>query len=109
MPGESHHNNKRLALLLSTPPEHPNLETVARLCETALDQNGSVYLYLIDQGTKAMDNPRLDAMVDRGLKLFVCAYGAERHNAPLKGRATPCGLVVLSDLVKGCDRFLSFN
>lgn len=100
---------KKLGLLLSTPPQHPNLETVTRLTETALSADCEVYLYLIDEGTKAMDDPRLNALIDRGLKLFVCAYGADRHHVPLSGKATPCGLVILSDLVKGCDQFLSFN
>ena len=103
------HTPKKLSLLLSTPSRHPNLETVTRLAETALAADCQVYLYLIDEGTQAMDDPRLNALIDRGLKLFVCAYGAERHHVPLNTRATPCGLVVLSDLVKGCDQFLSFN
>ena len=103
------HTKKKLGLLLSTPPQHPNLETVIRLTETALAANGQVYLYLIDQGALAMDHPRLNTLIEQGLKLFVCAYGAERHHVPLSGNATPCGLVVLSDLVKGCDQFLSFN
>lgn len=105
----STHPKKKLGLLLSTPPGNPNLETVIRLTETALADNCQVYLYLIDEGTKAMENPRLDELTANGLKLFVCAYGAERHHVPLSGKATPCGLVVLSDIVKGCDQFLSFN
>lgn len=103
------HPNKKLGLLLSTPPEHPNLETVARLAETALAMDCQVYLYLIDEGTKAMADLRLDKLIARGLRLFVCAYGAEHHHVPLNSKATPCGLVVLSDLIKGCDQFLSFN
>lgn len=102
-------HNKKLGLLLSTPPQHPNLETVIRLTETALTEKDRVYLYLIDQGALAMDDPRLNSLIEQGLKLFVCAYGADRHHVPLSGKATPCGLVVLSDLVKGCDQFLSFN
>jgi len=96
-------------MLLSTPPNHPSLETVIRLIETALTARHQVYLYLIDEGTRAMDDPRLNELTDRGLKLFVCAYGADRHGVSLTGKATPCGLVVLSDLIKGCDQFISFN
>lgn len=101
--------SKKLGLLLSTPPEHPNLETARRLAATALDARQSVFLYLIDEGTKAMGDPELQSLVERGLRLFVCAYGAEHHKVPLQGKATPCGLVVLSDIVKGCDQFLSLN
>jgi len=103
------YSKKKLGFLLSTPPKHPNLETVIRLTETALAANYQVYLYLIDQGTLAMDHPRLNALSEQGLKLFVCAYGAEHHHVSLTGKATPCGLVVLSDLIKGCDQFISFN
>ncbi|HEY5648336.1 MAG TPA: DsrE family protein [Nitrospiria bacterium] len=101
--------SKKLGLLLSTAPENPNLETVVRLSTAALEQNHQVYLYLIDEGTLAMGDPRLDQLIGEGLKLFVCAYGAEKHRTPLHGKATPCGLVVLSDLIKACDPFLSFN
>ncbi|MBI3812781.1 MAG: DsrE family protein [Nitrospirae bacterium] len=101
--------NKKLGLLLSTPPQNSNLETVIRLTETALAEKDQVYLYLIDQGALAMDHPRLNSLIEQGLKLFVCAYGAERHHVALSGNAIPCGLVVLSDLIKGCDQFLSFN
>ena len=100
---------KKLAVLLSTSPEHSNLETVTRLAEAALSNENQVYLYLIDEGTRAMQDARLNSLVDRGLRLFVCAYGAERHRVPLSGKATPCGLVVLSDLIKGSDRFIAFN
>jgi hypothetical protein len=103
------HTKKKLGLLLSTPLQHPNLETVIRLTETALTADCLVYLYLIDEGAQAMDHPRLNDLTEQGLKLFVCAYGAERHHVPLSGKATPCGLVVLSDLIRGCDQFLSFN
>lgn len=99
----------KLGLLLSTPLTHPNLETVRRLTETTLASGNSVYLYLIDEGTAALRDPALTAMTRSGLKLFVCAYGAQKHGVPLEGDATFCGLVVLADLMKGCDRFLSFN
>lgn len=102
-------SGKKLGLLLSSPPANPNLETVIRLAEAAMGKSHKVYLYLIDEGTQAMTDPRLEELTDRGLKLFVCAYGAEKHGIPVQGKATPCGLVVLSDLVKACDRFLSFN
>ncbi len=100
---------KKLGILLSTPPENSNIQTVARLAETALASGCQVYLYLIDEGTKAMEDRTLNRLADRGLKLFVCAYGAEHHRIALQGKATPCGLVVLSDLIKGCDQFVSFN
>lgn len=99
----------KLGMMLSTPPSHPNLKTVKALAKTAMNQGDAVYLYLIDEGTLGLDDADLQALAAQGLKLFVCAYGAQRQGISVNDRATFCGLVVLSDLVKGCDRFLSFN
>jgi len=43
------------------------------------------------------------------LHLFACAYGARRRNLPLTDQATFAGLSVVSDLIAGTDRFVSFN
>ncbi len=100
---------KRLGLLLSTPPAHPNLGTVVALGREALREGLGVYLYLVDDGVQNLSTPEISALSREGAKLFVCAYGAQRHNVPVSDQAVFCGLVVLSDLVKGCDRFLAFN
>ena len=44
-----------------------------------------------------------------GLKLFVCAYGCQKRRRPLSERATNCGLVVLTDVINGTDRFIALN
>jgi len=100
---------RKLGLLLSTGPEHPNLETVSRLSTTALAKGHDVYLYLIDEGTRCLDTPQIAHLPTHGAKLFVCAFGAQKMGVPIDSRATFCGLVVLSDLIAGCDRFLAFN
>ena len=43
---------KKLGVLLSTPPSHPNITTASRLCQEAIKANVDVYLYLIDEGVK---------------------------------------------------------
>ena len=100
---------KRIGLMLSTPPEHPNLGTVVGLTRAALESGNEVYLYLIDEGTRALIDPRLKDLKSQGLKLYICAYGGQRHGIEPDDQAVFCGLVVLSDLIKGSDRFLSFN
>ncbi|MBI3607311.1 MAG: DsrE family protein [Nitrospirae bacterium] len=100
---------RKLGFLLSTGPEHPNLDTVTRLSDTALRKGHDVYLYLIDEGTRCLDTPQVAQLPKRGAKLFVCAFGAQKMGVPIDSRATFCGLVVLSDIVSGCDRFLAFN
>ena len=102
---------KKLGLLLSTGPDHPNLETAVGLSEAALERGADLYLYLIDDGVRALDDPRLHALPERGGKLFVCAYGCQKRRLPLRDsdRVTYCGLVVLTDLINGTDRFLALN
>ena len=102
---------RKLGLLLSTKPEHPNLPTAVRLSKAALERGVDLYLYLIDDGVLAMDRPEVQELAARGAKLFVCAYGCQKRGIPLSDpdRFNYCGLVVLTDLINGCDRFLALN
>ena len=100
---------KRLGILLSTRPEHPNMRTTLRLAAAARSKQDDVYLYLIDDGVYALDHQELIKMGRQGVKLFACAYAAQRRGIPLSDQANFCGLVVFSDLMKGCDRFIALN
>jgi sulfur relay (sulfurtransferase) complex TusBCD TusD component (DsrE family) len=102
---------KKLGLLLSTGPEHPNLDTAIGLSTAALDRGASVYIYLIDDGVKTLADPRIKTLPDRGAKLFVCAYGCQKRRIPLEDAegVTYCGLVVLTDVINGTDRFIALN
>ena len=103
---------KKLGLLLSTPPDHPNAETVYQLSKTALDNKVDTYLYFIDEGVLNLKDARFIELAKEGLKLFVCAYGCQQHNLSTDGYGKEvnfCGLVILSNIIDGCDRFLAFN
>ena len=102
---------KKLGLMLSTGPDHPNLKTLLGLSEAALARGASVYLYLIDDGVRALDHPGVRTLPERGAKLFVCAYGCQKRRIPLQDAdtVTYCGLVVLTDLINGTDRFVALN
>jgi sulfur relay (sulfurtransferase) complex TusBCD TusD component (DsrE family) len=100
---------KKLGLMLSTGPAHGNLDTVVGLSEAALDRGAQVYLYLIDDGVAAVDDPRVQTLGERGARLFVCAFGCQKRGLPLSERATNCGLVVLTDVINGTDRFVALN
>ncbi|MGH7340765.1 MAG: DsrE family protein, partial [Candidatus Rokuibacteriota bacterium] len=92
-------------------PEHPNLEVALGLGEAALAAGSDLYLYLIDDGVRALDEPRLRALPERGARLFVCAYGCQKRRIPLEDseHITYCGLVVLTDLINATDRFIALN
>lgn len=94
---------------MSVSPGKPNFEHGIRLAETALSEEVDVYFYCIDDGVEAILDERIQQLRQRGLKLHVCAYGAERRGIPLSDLATFSGLTVVSDLIASTDRFVSFN
>ena len=102
---------KKLGILLSTGPEHPNLDTALGLGTAALTHGTDLYLYLIDDGVRVLGDPRFRTLPARGAKLFVCAYGCQKRRIPLEDASdlSYCGLVVLTDVINGTDRFVALN
>lgn len=68
-----------------------------------------VYAYCIDEAVPGVSRADVQALKSRGLKLYACAYGAHRHGVPINDLAAFAGLTVVSDLIAGTDRFISFN
>ncbi len=104
--------SRKLGLLLSTAPSHASVETVVKLAEAAIRQGVEVYLYLIDEGVKSLNDSRFSGLVDGGVKMSVCAYGCQQHGVStgdVDSRISLSGLVVLSGIIDGCDRFLAFT
>jgi sulfur relay (sulfurtransferase) complex TusBCD TusD component (DsrE family) len=100
---------KKLGVLLSAGPEEPNFKHAIGLAQTALAAGVEVYLYCIDDAVLGVDIPELQALKERGLKLYACAYGTNRRQLPLTNRAAFAGLATVSDLIAATDRFVSFN
>ena len=96
-------------MLLSTGPEHSNLDACLGLSREALDRGVDLYLYLVDDGVANIDDDRILELGRRGARLFVCAYGCQRRHRPITDKATYCGLVVLTDLINGTERFVALN
>lgn len=105
-------SNRRLGILLSTSPSHPSVETVVRLSQAALRRGVDVYIYLIDEGVKTVTDQRYLTLIDAGVKMSVCAYGCHQYGVlttTVDSRVSLSGLVVLSGIIDGCDRFLAFT
>lgn len=102
-------NGKKLGLLVSTFPDQPGFNHALGLAEAALGRGVDVYLYCIDNAVAGVSDPRLQKLKSEGLKLYACAYAAQRRNIPASDAAIFSGLSIVSDLMTGTDRFLSFN
>ena len=100
---------KKLGILLSVGPDQPGFRHGLRLAETGLAHGVTVYVYCVDDAVLGVADPRLQALRSGGLHLYACAYSAERRRLPLDDRAMFSGLSVVSDLIAGTDRFVSFN
>lgn len=99
----------KLGILLSTRPAEAPFRHGVRLASTALDRGLDVYLYCIDDAVTGVGDPELQGLKTRGLKLYACAYGAQRRNLPVNDLAAFAGLTVVSDIIASTDRFVSFN
>jgi sulfur relay (sulfurtransferase) complex TusBCD TusD component (DsrE family) len=99
---------KKLGVLLTTPPAHPNFRPAVALMNAALDAGVRVYLYCIDEGVRAVAAPEIQAIKARGASLFGCAYGAGHRKLPIDESAAWSGLTVLADVVGSTDKFVSF-
>ena len=99
---------KKLGVLLTTAPAHPNFRVALALMNGALDAGVRLYLYCIDEGVRAVATPEGQALKGRGASLFGCAYGAHRRHIPVDDSAAWSGLTVLADVVGSTDRFVSF-
>jgi sulfur relay (sulfurtransferase) complex TusBCD TusD component (DsrE family) len=99
---------KKLGVLLTTEPGHPNFRPALALMNAALDAGVRLYLYCIDDGVRAVATPEIQAIKERGASVFGCAYGAHRRNITVDDSAAWSGLTVLADVVGSTDRFVSF-
>ncbi|MBI5380056.1 MAG: hypothetical protein HZA23_07910 [Nitrospirae bacterium] len=100
---------KKLGVLLSTGANPEDLATAAGIAEAALKSGTEVYLYLIDEGVRHVGAEALQRLRGQGLKLFACAFGGQQFGVPVGDLATFGGLVILSDILEGCDRFVSLG
>lgn len=100
---------RKLGILIAAAPEAAGFRHGLGLAEAALRAGVDVYCYCLDDAVTGVLDPRLQALRGRGLKLFACAYGADRRNLPLNDLATFAGLTVVSDLIASTDRVVCFN
>lgn len=100
---------KKLGVLLSGRPDGASFTHGVKFAQAALAAGCDVYLYCIDDAVPGVAGADLQALRERGLKLYACAYGAHLRNLPVNDSAAFAGLTVVSDLIAGTDRFVSFN
>ncbi|MEW6156727.1 MAG: DsrE family protein [Verrucomicrobiota bacterium] len=100
---------KKLGLLIAAAPHQPNFLHGLGVAKAALEAGVTVYLYFIDEAVRGLADERLQELKQRGVKLFACAYSAQRRHVEITDHAVPSGLILVNDLLTATDRFLNFN
>ena len=100
---------KKLGVLLSASPNRPGFQHGLGLAEAALSAGVEVYLYCIDEAVRGLPDPRLQSLVSRGLRLYGCAYSAQRRRIPIDEKSNWAGLALLSDLMAATDKMVTFT
>ncbi|MFM7816039.1 MAG: DsrE family protein [Verrucomicrobiota bacterium] len=109
MEQDSTQRARKLGILVSSSPDTDSFRHAFGVVSAALEAGCDVYAYCIDEAVKGVARPEVQSLKGRGLKLYACAYGAHRHGVPVDDSAAFAGLTVVSDLIAGTDRFVSFN
>ncbi len=100
---------RKLGVLVSVGPGHPNFEHGVRLAAAAMQAGTEVYLYCLDEAVLGVNDNRLQSMRGAGLRLFGCEFARRNRKLPPDENAIYGGLTMLSDLAGATDRFISFN
>ena len=100
---------RKLGILISVAPTHPNFHHGLQLATAALEAQDEVYLYCLDEAVRGVEDERLQTLKADGLRLFACAFAAQRRKIPQNENALYGGLTMLNDLMAATDRFVSFN
>src|SRR5271154_489494 len=57
---------KKLGVLLTTAPAHPNFRPALALMNAAIEAGVRVYLYCVDEGVRSVAAPEVQALKERG-------------------------------------------
>lgn len=100
---------KKLAVIVSVHPLHPNFEHGLGLSESALDAGVTVFFYCLGEAIHGIQDERLQQFRARGLRLCACSQAVKNHGLPEDDRAVYCGLMMLNDVLARSDRCVAFN
>ncbi len=99
----------KTGILLSTAPETTAFQDGVKAAAASLARGARTFVYCTDDAVRGVGDAGLQALRQRGLILYACAYGAKRRGLPINDLATFAGLGVLGDILAGTDEFLGFN
>ena len=101
--------SRKLGILLSVAPDHPNFNHGLQLAAAALNAQDEVFIYCLDEAVRGVTDERLKILKSHGLRLFACSFAAQRRQLPQTQDVLYGGLTMLNDVMAASDRLVSFN
>ena len=101
--------SEKLGLLLTTTPENENTHTVVKLAEAALLAGKEVHIFLMCDGVHNANDKRVLALIEKGVKVAVCAHNAKERHVAERDQILWGSLYDFACIAEECDRLLAFN
>jgi hypothetical protein len=99
-------NSPSLAIVLLIDAIHPAWERFQTWLRQVPIPREKVYLYALDEGVRGLSPAAVAEWNRAGIKVFGCAYAAERRHLPLQSSVTYGGLALLHDLLATTESFI---
>jgi hypothetical protein len=94
--------------LLALPPEHPSTAAFWKETTSSLNSGEIVSAYFLHEGASALLDPRLPALVEKGLRLFACPRAVEQFAPRHQLEIILGGPGLLAELIERCALARSF-
>jgi hypothetical protein len=99
-------NPPSLAIVLLVDVSHPAWARFQTWLRQASLPREKVYLYALDEGIRGLSEAAVAEWQKAGIKVFGCAYAAERRHLPFQPSITYGGLALLHDLLATTQSFI---
>lgn len=73
----------KVGILLTTPPAHPNTATVERIVYWLREYGDDVEIFLMADGVYHLNDAALKRMLERGVRVSLCAQNATERGIPV--------------------------
>lgn len=100
--------DRKLAFLVMTGPDSQDIYNVIGLADAAIAKGIGVDIFMMHRGVLNTAIPLLDALVDKGAVITVCAHNASELKAPRNEKFNYGSQFDHSNIINDATRFLAF-
>lgn len=98
-----------VGLLVHALPDGPSFKHAIQVARTALKASCEVFLYLLDEAVEGGNEPAVQALIQKGVKVSACGFAMENRQVDCPEDICPAGLTTLSDILFYSDVVSVYN